>query len=48
MSEKQMFKLVEKAEGPHKGKVWRTDEMTQSQADEINAKIEVMKWEPCD
>lgn len=46
---KQMrFKLVEKTEGPWLGRVWRTAEMTREEADTINAKIEVMKWEPCE
>ena len=42
-----MFKLVEKTSGPWMGRVWRCEEMTQREADERNAKIGVMKWEPC-
>ena len=39
------FNLVEKAEGPHKGKVWRSAKLTQDEADAINAGIYVMQWE---
>lgn len=41
------FALVEKTEGPHNGKVWRTATMTQSEVDTINAGVHVVQWEPC-
>lgn len=40
-----LFKLVEQTSGPWKGRVWRSEEMTQQEADARNEKIGVVKWE---
>ena len=40
-----LYKLVEKAEGPYKGKIWREEYMTDAEAARQNEKIHVMKWE---
>lgn len=40
------YKLVEKTRGQHYGKVWRTEEMSASDALSANARITVMQWEP--
>lgn len=45
-SEKRTYNLIEKTYGPHYGKVWRSEEMTNAEAAAINAKIRVMQWEP--
>lgn len=45
---KKLFKLVEKTNGPWFGEIIRCQEMTQKEVNEINSKIQVMKWEPCD
>lgn len=45
MSDVATFRLVEKTAGPWHGKVWRCEQMTQEQADAVNARISVMKWE---
>lgn len=48
MEEKVLFQLVEKTAGPWHGKVWRCEEMTQADADAVNARIGVMQWERCE
>lgn len=48
MDEIATFRLVEKTAGPWHGKVWRCEEMTQAQADAVNARIAVMQWERVD
>lgn len=48
MDEKVLFRLVEKTSGPWHGKVWRCEEMTQADADAVNARIGVMQWERCE
>lgn len=48
MHDKVLFRLVEKTAGPWHGKVWRYEEMTQAQADAVNSRITVMKWERAD
>jgi hypothetical protein len=41
------FKLVEKTSGPHWGRVWREEEMTQEEVDKLNSGMSVVQWEPC-
>lgn len=48
MDEKLLFQLVEKTSGPWHGRVWRCEEMTQAEADAVNARIGVMQWERCE
>ena len=42
---KHMYALVEKTIGPNYGKVWRSEEMTDAEADRRNRSIGVMQWE---
>lgn len=44
--DRKQFSLVEKTNGPHYGKVWRNELMTEQEAIDRNSKIDVMKWEP--
>ncbi len=40
-----LFNLIEKTAGPWNGKVWRSEEMTQEEADRRNAEMQVIQWE---
>lgn len=43
--ELRYYSLVEKTDGPHKGKVWRSEWKSPAEVASINAGIHVMKWE---
>ncbi len=43
---KRPYNLVEKTSGPWNGKIWRTEDKTESEAIAANEKIQVMQWEP--
>lgn len=41
-----IFNLAEKTSGPWNGNIWRSEEMSEREAAERNARISTMQWEP--